>query len=118
MPLTPCQFMDNPHCGKRAVELSGAKATEQDGEELFRSILPFLERFSKEYREKYAWPAWQQSPEYEYFRKLYADGHWLRPCKIGPTVFPEPRPEREAAAAETADSTERELEHVGAARRD
>jgi len=72
--------MDHPTYGKWAIEESGARATEAGGEELFRSLMPFLENFSTEYRERYANPAWN-GPQYEYFRRIYADGRWCHPVK-------------------------------------
>jgi MoaA/NifB/PqqE/SkfB family radical SAM enzyme len=84
-PLAPCCFMDNPHAGKFAIEQAGARPTEAGGEELFRSIFPFLESLSEEYYEKYARPAWEEHDDYAYFRKIYADGHWRRPKKIEST---------------------------------
>lgn len=81
-PLTPCQFMDNPAGGKFAVEDSGARPTEVGGEELFGKIYGFLERFSNDYYENYAKPAWEARKDYEYFRAIYADGHWREPRKL------------------------------------
>jgi len=73
--------MDNPTWGKKAVEASGARPTEAGGEELFGSIMPFLEKFSREYREKYAERAWHSSL-YAWHRQVYADGRWRQPIKM------------------------------------
>jgi len=81
-PLTPCCFMDNPAAGKFAIEDSGARPTEAGGEELFKSIYPFLERFSEEYYEKFAKRNWESNPDYDYFRSIYADGHWRQLRKV------------------------------------
>ncbi|MBI2842725.1 MAG: radical SAM protein [Armatimonadetes bacterium] len=81
-PLVPCQFMDNPSSGKFATDDSGARPTEAGGEELFRSLYPFLEKFADDYYENYAKPAWERREDYEYFRKIYANGHWRQPRKI------------------------------------
>lgn len=79
-PLTPCQFMDNPHDGKKAVEVSGARASEEGGEELLGPrTLSFLEAWSAEYRERYANPAWTQSGEYIWFDHVYHGPRWLEP---------------------------------------
>ena len=79
-PLTPCQFMDNPHDGKRAVEAAGARASEEGGEELLGpKIFPFLEKWSGEYREHYAGPAWLESGDYAWFDHVYCGSHWLSP---------------------------------------
>ena len=79
-PLTPCQFMDNPHDGRRAVALSGARASDEGGEQLLGpKVFPFLERWSKEYRERYAEPAWVESGEYSWFAHVYCSPRWLAP---------------------------------------
>jgi len=79
-PLTPCQFMDNPHDGKRAVEAAGARASEEGGEELLGPrMFPFLEKWSGEYREHYAGPAWLESGDYAWFDHVYCGSHWLSP---------------------------------------
>ena len=90
-PLTPCQFMDNPECGRRAVLESGARASEPGGEELFGSLLPFLQRYSVEYREHFARRAWEETPTYEYFRRTFADGAWREPIKVHDRRQPEPK---------------------------
>lgn len=80
-PLTPCQFMDNPECGRRAVLESGAKASEPGGEELFGKLMPFLQEYSTKYREEFALKAWEETPTYEYFRRIFAGGEWREPIK-------------------------------------
>jgi len=80
-PLTPCQFMDNPSDGKRAVEIAGARASEEGGEELLGpKIFPFLEKWSTEYRERYAEPAWLESGDYAWFDHVYCGPGWLAPA--------------------------------------
>ena len=79
-PLTPCQFMDHPHDGRQAVEISGARPSEEGGELLFGpEILPFLERWSSEYREQYADPTWTESGDYAWFSQVYCSPRWLAP---------------------------------------
>ena len=79
-PLAPCQFMDNPCDGKRAVEAAGARASEEGGEELLGpKIFPFLEKWSREYRERYAEPAWLESGDYAWFDHVYRGPHWVPP---------------------------------------
>jgi len=105
-PLSPCSFMDNPAGGKFAVEDSGARPTEAGGEEIFKSIYPFLEKFSEEYYQNYSSKAWE-SDEYAYFRKIYADGHWRQPVKIL-------SPERSVIdSAKIAETKEAEKEKTG-----
>jgi MoaA/NifB/PqqE/SkfB family radical SAM enzyme len=96
-PLTPCQFMDHPCDGKRAVAASGARASEEGGEGLFGSkIYPFLERWSAEYAEHYAAAAWRGSGDYAWFSHVYSEPRWLAPavCPLGEV----PRTEEKATA--------------------
>lgn len=80
-PLTPCQFMDHPEDGRRAVTVSGARPSEEGGDSIFGpQIYPAIERWSAEYREQYATPAWQ-SGEYEWFGHVYSEPRWTPPGK-------------------------------------
>lgn len=99
-PLAPCQFMDHPYDGKRAVELSGARATDEDGETLFKEpILPFLDRFSREYAKHYAEPAWLKSGEYAWFAHVYDAPRWLPPGVSPESAEAAPAPEEEHVGA-------------------